>query len=87
MSEKIGKLLSCDRCGKKVFLRYINTNTYDGGYSKVDNFEKQPEGWVVGWGVGMLCPECHAKYDDLVDTFMNEDDEHDWTELSDLRAM
>lgn len=72
MSEKVGKLLICDRCGKQVFLNYIRTEAFDGGYSKVDYFEKNPEGWKQDWGVGMLCPECRSEYESLIEKFMQE---------------
>lgn len=72
MSERIGKIITCDRCGKQVFLNYIRTEAFGGGYSKIDYFEKRPEGWELGWRVGMLCPECFAEYEKLVETFMQE---------------
>lgn len=72
MSEKVGKLLGCDRCGKQVFLKYIRTEAFDGGYSKIDYFEKKPDGWETGWRVGILCPECRTEYENLVEKFMQE---------------
>lgn len=34
--------------------------------------KKKPEGWELGWRVGMLCPECHEEYDKLIKDFMEE---------------
>lgn len=48
MSEQIGKLLSCDRCGETVFLKWEGMSEFDGGYSKIQHFEKTPEGWGIG---------------------------------------
>ena len=55
MSEQIGKLLSCDRCGETIFLKWKGTRELDGGYSKVLDFEMPPKGWVNG--IHTLFPE------------------------------
>lgn len=43
MSEQIGKLLSCDRCGETIFLKWKGVGEFDGGYSKVLDFEMPPK--------------------------------------------
>lgn len=76
MSEKVGKLVICDRCGQQIFLKYLKTEFLSGGYDYVNHFKKMPEGWEVRSGVGLLCPVCNADYKKMVDEFMggsNED--------------
>lgn len=74
MSEQIGKMITCDRCGKTVFLKYTGTTSLDGGYSKVDNFEKRPEGWEYHTNreLGLLCPECESDYQKMVRKFKQD---------------
>lgn len=72
MSEQIGKLLSCDRCGETIFLKWEGMSEFDGGYSKIQHFEKTPEGWGSVRDLGMLCPECRTEYENLVEKFMRE---------------
>ena len=43
MSEKCGKLVTCDRCGKNVFLKCIGEEETDGGYTKWNKFEDPPD--------------------------------------------
>lgn len=45
MAEHLGKMIECDRCGKTHFLNYTGTKTFDVGYTKVDQFDKNPDGW------------------------------------------
>lgn len=57
MAENEGKTLTCDLCGKSVFLKYVN----DG----IRKHEDIPEGWGH-WHVGkivnsMLCPSCNQR--------------------------
>lgn len=57
MAETEGKLLTCDLCGKTVFLKYVN----DG----IRKHEDPPEGWGY-WHVSnvinsMLCPSCNER--------------------------
>ena len=65
MAETEGKLLTCDLCGKTVFLKYVETKAYDGGYTRVRRYEDKPDGWQV-WHVSnvinsMLCPSCNER--------------------------
>ena len=41
-----GENLVCDVCGRTVFLKYIETKEYDGGYTMVRVYEEKPEGWT-----------------------------------------
>lgn len=77
MSQKFGKLVICDRCGQRIFLKYLKTKFLNGGYDSVDYFEKMPEGWEVRSGIGLLCPECNADYKKMVDEFMGGSHEDD----------
>ena len=72
MSEKIGKILGCDRCGATVFLKWTETQEFDGGYTSVACFETAPDGWgseIVVDKRRMLCPECHREYKAITDDF------------------
>ena len=71
MSEQCGKLVTCDRCGKNVFLKCIGEGETDGGYTKWNKFEEAPNGWKCYYNTGLLCPECHEEYVDIVEKFMN----------------
>lgn len=70
MSSVDGRLLTCDRCDKAVFLRATP------GKIEFPEYEKAP-GWGYRSGIGDLCPECLADLDRLINEFMkgceNED--------------
>ena len=69
MSETIGKRIECDRCGKTYFLNYIGTKEFDGGFTKVNEFEKKPETWGYHTDTGLLCDECEKVYQNLLNEF------------------
>lgn len=73
MSEQIGKIITCDRCGKTVFLKHTGT-TLDAGWSRIDNFEKRPEGWGyhADKELGLLCPECESAYQKVIRKFKQD---------------
>lgn len=71
MSEHLGKLIECDRCGKTYFLHYTGTDSFDGGYVKTDQFCKIPAGWNYHSGIGLLCDECEKAYQQLLDEFFD----------------
>lgn len=72
MAEHLGKMIECDRCGKTHFLYYTGTKSLDGGYTKVDQFGKSPDGWVYhSDDIGLLCDECEKAYQDLLDEFFD----------------
>ena len=78
MSETIGKLCVCDRCGETVFLKAIAEKESDGGYTRWTEFEPFPDGWnprsVLILGnrpsvqIGTLCPVCNKGFS----RFLNE---------------
>ncbi len=70
MAEVEGKLLTCDLCGETVFLRYIETEDYDGGFTRVRKHENKPDGWQT-WHVSnvicsTLCPSCNERMQDAL---------------------
>lgn len=75
MAEHLGKLVECDRCGKTCFLNYTGTEAFDGGYTKVDLFEKKPDGWGRHSDTGTLCDECEARYWSFIKRFMTKEKE------------
>lgn len=52
MSRRRGKMITCDRCGREVFL---------AGRLFSDAYEPLPEGWCLLDGLGHFCPECYKK--------------------------
>ena len=72
MAEHLGKLIECDRCGKTHFLNYTGTESYDCGYTKVDLFDKMPDGWRQHYDIGLLCNECEQAYQDMIDEFFGK---------------
>lgn len=72
MSEYLGKIIKCDRCGKTHFLNYTGTKSLDGGYTKVDEFDKRPDEWGYHGETGLLCDECEAAYQKLIDEFFGK---------------
>lgn len=70
MAETEGKILTCDLCGETVFLKYIETKDYDGGFTHVRRYEDRPYGWQT-WHVtdiihSTLCPSCNKKMNEAV---------------------
>ena len=74
MSEHLGKLIECDRCGKTHFLNYTSTKSLDGGYTKIDQFDKRPDGWTYHSETGLICDECEAAYQKVLDEFFERGD-------------
>jgi hypothetical protein len=81
MSERVGKLVRCDRCGKEMFLQYKGTDKLDGGFTRADNFETLPNFWaenikcfpaVNGYtlNAGCLCDECYQALYEKLEEFM-----------------
>lgn len=68
MSEIEGKVRVCDVCGDEVFLKYLGTDEYDGGFTKVRKHETA-DGWhnIRAFGVnGDVCPSCYNYLSDVV---------------------
>lgn len=76
MSEVEGKLLTCDLCGEAVFLKYLETKQYDGGFTKERRYEDRPDGWQT-WHVAnvihsTLCPSCNERMQKALLACVNE---------------
>lgn len=70
MAEVNGKLCTCDRCGKTVFLRTTGDGEADGGWTRWNKFESYPDGWEYIHEVGRVCPACSKEYRELLSRFM-----------------
>lgn len=73
MANQIVKMIICDRCGDSVFLKCIGEGETDGGYTRWNKFEADPEGWAYHSGIGKLCPKCNSLYTNMIKDFMNEE--------------
>lgn len=61
MSSVEGKLLTCDVCGKSIFLKCVGRKEAHGGYTKWREYENA-DGWTnVYFGnvkLQNVCPRC-----------------------------
>lgn len=72
MSEVVGKMIICDRCGDTTFVKYLDTKALDGGFTRFDKFEKVSDGWHFSTELGkMLCPECNSLWQSIKNQFIN----------------
>ena len=69
MSSENGRLLTCDRCGKQIFLRCTGEGEADGGYTRWNVFENPPEGWDWVKDVGSVCPECWKDFQRMMEQY------------------
>lgn len=66
--ERVGKILTCDKCGKEVFLDYVGEGEADGGFTRWLKFSQKPDGWqnvstpIEIKGYPLLCDECYKKF-------------------------
>lgn len=70
MSERKGLLQTCDRCGANLFRALIGKNEFDGGYTVLEKYEPDPDGWNYHTETGLLCPACNAEYTEMIIAFM-----------------
>jgi len=88
MSERLGKMLTCDRCGSFVFLHYIGKKDFNGGVTLSVDFEDPPKGWGYGDKIlsendldniskctttKRLCPDCYKEYCCMIRKFYDKD--------------
>ena len=80
MAKVNGQIVSCDRCGANVFRKCTGEGEMDGGFTRWNEFEPLPNGWDLVAipsnrrapsgnaynGYLMVCPECHALWDALI---------------------
>lgn len=71
MAEMNGKLIICDRCGETAFLKCAGEGELDGGYTRWNKFEPEPDGWDYHSEIGRLCPGCNQEYLQLLRIFKN----------------
>jgi hypothetical protein len=70
MAHVNGRLTTCDRCGAMVFSKSTGEGETDGGYTRWNKFEQLPAGWKNTYDAGMLCPDCSAKYREMIKKFL-----------------
>lgn len=69
MSKVLGRLVTCDRCGKTAFSKRTGEVDRDGGFTHYDTFES-----LKGWGSDRgydLCPDCFKEWNKLQSDFMS----------------
>ena len=71
--EQIGKIVTCDRCGNKIFLRFTGETVLDGGLTKIDNFERLPPEWHWMSEYGYLCDSCMYEFRNHIHNFLGDD--------------
>lgn len=73
MSETVGKLIECDRCGKTYFMPSDRKEVMDYNTIRiVDKYKAMPEGWKDHLEIGLLCDDCEKKYQDFLNEFFGE---------------
>jgi hypothetical protein len=85
MAEVNGKLVTCDRCRKQIFLKTIGDEEMDGGYTRWNKFEDFPEGWnMVGIPASVtmkksryvrVCPGCNETWNNIAEKFIQKAEE------------
>ena len=57
-------MLTCNKCGRKHFLKFLETEIVSGVGVPYDRYEKMPDGWECSYiNVGervVLCPQCNG---------------------------
>ena len=82
MSQQLGRILTCDRCGKTVFESVREAEGDEGWKSDTLYFERA-EGWVEPSDYSLrnskcnnhktLCPECEATRKDVMSRFWSNE--------------
>jgi len=76
MGTSIGKLLTCDHCGEKVFLKKIKDTYLSGGFEAYPLYEPVPEGWVLNFSYKgntyVFCPKCSSQIGKLLGKWLDE---------------
>lgn len=70
-----GQVIACDFCHQGIFLQYTKTTEHDGGYTQVDHYEPEPEGWKSicfdrQWY--KLCPNCYNMAADAINHIIQQ---------------
>lgn len=69
MSEWVGMIIGCDRCGKEIRMKRLGERELDGGFTYNEKFEELPKTWKYHYETGYLCPECSSEYELLLQNF------------------
>lgn len=70
-NETIYKSCVCGRCKKTVLLEYLSTKDFDGGFTKINEFEKKPVGWEYNSFLQTtLCDTCSKTFGEISSNFM-----------------
>lgn len=67
-----GMLLTCDRCGVQTMLVKRREHEKDGGFTRWNTYDDEPEGWYIDTSYGRksdICPCCSDKYKKLISDF------------------
>lgn len=75
MSAIEGKMLTCDVCGKSIFLKFVGEREADGGYTKWREYENA-DGWssihVGKISLGNVCPKCFERIEKSLTEIIGE---------------
>lgn len=70
---EIGMYITCQGCGKHLFLRQIGYNSVDAAlknrHSFYDVFETVPQDWKIKCDLGWVCPQCAKDYELMIEDF------------------
>lgn len=75
MGEWMGKIVTCDRCGREVRRELIDTTELDGGFTRTNRYVDMPDTWKYHHEIGWLCPDCDAEYESLIRAFIGGSEE------------
>ena len=65
-----GKLITCDRCGRSIFLKYLGEEILTKGMTvRYDRFESMPDTWLYERPIGYLCDNCACLFRKWVTEF------------------
>lgn len=86
MPSDKGKLITCDRCGRTVFLKCLGKGVADGGYTTWDKYEELPKEWLYENQFGYLCEECADRFRTWVYDFIGDKLAPVWKPISVLEG-
>lgn len=80
MSQKLGRMVTCDRCGETVF-EPMDMSNFEKHCNMDMFFFKNTKGWRVptfyrssfSEGCKSLCPKCYEKLDDVMSKFWSNE--------------
>lgn len=70
--QRKGKLLTCNRCRKSVFLEFEGMEPQEWSQPR-EKYAAAPDGWAAATSLGAsidLCPDCTEKWTTLQKRFM-----------------